>query len=119
MNSSTHDVIVVRAVIEFEHRHAALKMMAGDETGGLELSEHAINSGKPNVLVGDDELFVNVLSTHVACRAIRKDFQNFEARQRYFQARVAQVIAVAGGVGFQALRHAGPLGYDGFRLSII
>src|SRR5271155_5565965 len=39
---NTHDVIVMRTLIELEHRHAAFEMMARDETGGLELGQNAI-----------------------------------------------------------------------------
>src|SRR5271155_3973173 len=67
---NTHDVIVVGAVIEFEHRHAAFEMMAGHEAGSLELGENAVNGSQTDVLVGHQELFVNVFSAHMPRRAV-------------------------------------------------
>ena len=116
---NTHDVIVMRALIELEHRHAAFKMMARDQAGGLELRQHPIDGGETDVFIGHQELFVDVFSAHMPRGPIREDVQDFEAWQRYFETCVAQIIAFAGRVGLQALRHAGPLGYDGSRLSII
>ncbi len=107
---NTHDVIVVRALIQLEHRHAAFEMMAGDETGGLELGEYAIHGGEADVFVGHQQLLVDVLGTHVARRPVRENVEDFQARQRDFEARIAQVIAFAGRIGFQALRHAVPSG---------
>src|ERR1700685_3120962 len=43
---NTHDVIVMRALVELEYGHAAFKMMARDQTRGLELGEHSIDSGE-------------------------------------------------------------------------
>ena len=110
---NTHDVIVMRTLIELEHRHAAFKMMARDETGGLELGEHAIHGGEADVLIGHQQFLVNVLGAHVARGPIGEDVQDFQTRQRYFETRIAQVIAFAGRVRFQALRHAGPSGMMG------
>lgn len=39
----THDVIMVFALIKFEHRFAALEMVPHQQTSLLELGEHAIN----------------------------------------------------------------------------
>jgi hypothetical protein len=46
---STHDVIVMRALIEFDTAIPP-RMMAGDQTGCLELSEDAIDSGEDRCL---------------------------------------------------------------------
>ena len=97
---NTHDVIVMRALIEFEHRHAALKMMARDEARGLELRQHSIDSGEADVLIGHQELLVNILRAHVARGPIGEDVQDFQARQRYFETGIAQVVAFAGRVRF-------------------
>ena len=47
----THDVIVVRTVIELEDGHAVLEVMTSDQTGRLKLRENAIDRGQPDVLV--------------------------------------------------------------------
>src|SRR6202046_4262399 len=41
---NTHDVIVMRALVELEYGHAAFKMMARDQTRGLDLGKHSIHS---------------------------------------------------------------------------
>src|SRR5579875_61576 len=47
----THDVVVMRALIELEHGHPVLEVMARHEPGGLELREHAIHRREPDVLM--------------------------------------------------------------------
>ena len=56
----THDVIVVRGVIELEDRHAILEVMARNEPGRLKLREHAVNGCEPDILVTIEERPVNV-----------------------------------------------------------
>src|SRR5579872_3110345 len=56
---NTHDVIVVGALVQFEDSHAALEVMARDQAGGLELGQHAVDGGEPDVFIGDQQLFIN------------------------------------------------------------
>src|SRR5437667_182074 len=44
----THDVVVMRALVELENGHAVLEVMARDEPGRLELREHAVHGGEPD-----------------------------------------------------------------------
>jgi len=62
----THDMVVMTALVEFEHRHAALEVVARHETGRLELSQHAVHGGEADIFVGYQELLVDVLGAHVA-----------------------------------------------------
>ena len=55
------DMIVMRALVELEDRHAVLEVMAGDQAGGLELREHAVDGGEPDVLVGLEQGAIDVL----------------------------------------------------------
>jgi hypothetical protein len=86
-------VIVVRTVVDLKNRHAILEVMARDETGRLELSEHAVNGCQPDILVTVEERAVDVFGRKVSCRAALEDFQNLEAWQRYLQAGFAEVFA--------------------------
>jgi dihydroxyacetone kinase DhaKLM complex PTS-EIIA-like component DhaM len=43
-------MVVVVALVEFEHRLVAVEMMADQQSGLLELGEHAINRGQPDIL---------------------------------------------------------------------
>ena len=84
-------MIVMRPVIELEHRHAAFEMVAGHETGRFELRQDAVHGGEADVLVGFQQLLVNVLSAHVPGIAGRQDVQNFQSRQRDLETRFAQI----------------------------
>jgi hypothetical protein len=86
------DMIMMRALIQLENSHAVFEMMTGNEAGGLELREHAINGGQANVFVSAQELPVDVLGGQVARGAALQNLQNFEARQRDLQAGFAQVL---------------------------
>src|SRR5437870_8302539 len=59
-----HDVIVMSPLIELEHRHAILEMMARDEPGGLELGQHAVD--------GRSEEHTSELQSrgHLVCRLL-------------------------------------------------
>ena len=46
-----HQVIVVAALIEFEHSFAAFKVVADQESGLLELGEHAVHGGEADVFM--------------------------------------------------------------------
>ena len=54
-----------------------------------------------------------------ARRPVRQNIEDFQPRQRNFQACIAQVITFAALGRFQALRHAVPSGMIQVRLSII
>jgi len=56
----TQNVIVVRAGAELEHRHAFGEVVARDETRCLELREHAVHRGQPDVLARVNQLTVDV-----------------------------------------------------------
>ena len=101
-----YDVIVVGAMVELEHRHAALEVMASHEAGGLELSQHAVYGGETDVLLGNQQLLVDVLRAHVPGRGVGEDVEDLQARQRHLEARVAQVVALGRRRWFESLRHA-------------
>jgi len=88
----THDVIVVRAVIELEDGHAILEVMPGDEARRLKLRENAIDGGQSDVLIAVEEGAIDVFGRKMARGAAFENFQNLEARQRYFQAGFAEVF---------------------------
>jgi len=76
----THDVVVVRALVEFEHRGAALEVVPRDESRRLELREHAVDGGEPDVLVHLEQAPVDVLRAHVARLRAREDLEDLHAR---------------------------------------
>ena len=56
----SHYMIVMRALVELEYRHAILEVMAGHEARRLELREHPVNGGEPDVLVGVEQSAIDV-----------------------------------------------------------
>lgn len=55
------DMIVMRALVELEHRHAVLEVMAGHETCSLELRQHPVDGGETDIFVGVEESAIDVL----------------------------------------------------------
>ena len=62
------DVIVMVALIEFEHGRAALEVMPRHQPGGLELRQHAVDRCEADVLLGLEQPLVYVLGAHVPWR---------------------------------------------------
>jgi len=86
-----HDVVVVLALVQLEDRSAALEVVARDEPGRLELREHAVHGGEPDVLVGIEQPAVHVLGAHVTRLARGEDLEDLESRHGDFQAGAAQM----------------------------
>jgi hypothetical protein len=86
------DVIVMRAVIQLEDRHAVFEMVPAYEAGGLELREHAINGGEPDILIGIEQAAIDVLGRKMTCRAALEDLENLQSWQRYLEAGLAKIL---------------------------
>jgi hypothetical protein len=89
----THDMVVVGALVELEDCHPVFEMMARDESRGLKLRQYPVDRCQPDVLVRFEQCAVDVLGREVPGRAALEYLQDLEARQRYFQAGFAQVLA--------------------------
>lgn len=88
-----HDVIVMGALIDLEDRHAVLEMVSAHEARRLELGQHPIHGRKTDVLVGIEELAIDVLGRQMARGAALEQLENLEAWHRDFQARLAKILA--------------------------
>jgi outer membrane protein assembly factor BamE len=88
----THDVIVMRAVIELEDGHAILEVMPGDESRRLKLRQNAVDGGQADVLITVEECAIDVFGRQMARIAALENFQNLESRQRDFEAGFAEVF---------------------------
>jgi hypothetical protein len=75
----TDDVVVVRALVEFEDSRAPLEMVASHDSRRLELREHAIDGGEPDVLVHLEQAPIHVLCAHVPGLGAREDLQDLDA----------------------------------------
>src|SRR5258708_11790259 len=83
------DMIVVRALIELEYRHAVLEMMARDQAGRFELRQHAIDRGEADVLGRAEQPPVDLFGRHVAGDPALEYLEDLQARQRDLQTCLA------------------------------
>lgn len=65
-----HHVVVVRFVVQLEHRALALEVMADDQPRALQLGQHAVHRAEADRLAVLDEDFVDLLGRHVPHRAV-------------------------------------------------
>jgi hypothetical protein len=101
-------MVVMRALIKFENRHAIFEMMARNQPRSLELRENAIDGREANVLVGLDQSLVNAFGGHVAGGTALENFEDLESRTRYLEARLAQVFAFQASGLLKTMRYDAP-----------
>ena len=82
----THDVIVVPALFQFEHRLAAFEVMTNEEPSLLELRQHAIHGREPGVGALLEQRLVHVFGREVPHVAFFEYFEDAKPRQRRLQA---------------------------------
>ena len=82
----TQNMVVVFALIEFEHGMATLEMMAPDQPGRLELSENPVYGRQADFFPGLLQRPKNFLGGQVQTVLMLQHIQNFHARQRDLQA---------------------------------
>lgn len=85
------NVIVMAAVIEFEHRAATLEIVPLYETGGLELGEDPVHGSQADILARIEERPVDFLSRHVEFRITLQDAEDFYSRQRDFESGLSEI----------------------------
>jgi len=85
------DVVVVLALVEFEHRRPALEVMPLHEAGRLELRQHAVDRGEADVLIGLEQAAVYVLGAHVVRRVDGQDLEDLEPRHGDLEARASKL----------------------------
>ncbi len=61
----TDQMVVVIAVVEFEYGLVAIEMVAHQQASLLELREHAIHRGQPNVLAVVGKQAINLFGSHM------------------------------------------------------
>src|SRR4051812_39218487 len=104
----THDMVVMRSLVQLEDGHAVLEMVARHESGCLELSEHAVHRREADVLVGFDEPLVDALGGHVTGRAALEDLEDLQPRSRDLESGLAQVFAFQARGLLKTLRYDAP-----------
>lgn len=91
-----YDVVMMIALVQFEHRVTALEMMTCDQAGGLELRQHPVHRRQSYVIAGFKQRLVHVLRAHVTRITAFQDLQDLDPRQSHFQTDVAKFLAFHG-----------------------
>jgi len=85
------DMVVMTAVIQFEHRAAALEIVPLHETGGFELGEDAVDGGQTDVLSRLEESPVDLLGRHVELLVALQDTEDLDPRQGDLEAGFPEI----------------------------
>lgn len=93
-----NQMVVMRSLVELEDRLAGLEMIAVQYSGLLELRQHTVHGRQTDIHIFGQQDFIYVFRAQVAYRAILKNFEDLESRQRRFQAAGFQIGGVVGHV---------------------
>ena len=89
-----HQVVVVLALVELEHRLARLEIAARQQPGLLELHQHAVDRGQADVGAFDQQRLEDVLGGHVPALGALEDLEDLDARQRGLQPAALEFVGV-------------------------
>jgi hypothetical protein len=84
-------VVVVRALVEFENRLAGLEVAPLENARLLELCQDTIDRSQAYILMFSQQLAIDVFRAHVALTTALEYFQNLQTRERGLQSRAFQV----------------------------
>ncbi|ODU26271.1 MAG: hypothetical protein ABS93_03980 [Thiobacillus sp. SCN 62-729] len=88
-------MVVVIALVELEHRLVAVEVVAHQQTGLLELGEHAVDGGEADIMAFVGQQPIDFLCGHVTLVALLEQVEDFQARQSGFQANALEVVRIA------------------------
>src|SRR2546429_8979984 len=87
-----HEVVVVAAFVQLEHRLAGLEGLAREQAGLLELREDAIDRGEADVDAFGEKRLVDILGGEVPYLARLEQLDNLAARERRLEASLRQAF---------------------------
>jgi outer membrane protein assembly factor BamE len=87
-----YQVVVVRALVELINRLARFEIAPFEHTGLLELGEHPVNRGQPDILILGKQLLENIFGAHMALAPGLKHLQDFQTRQRGLKADIFEFV---------------------------
>jgi hypothetical protein len=90
--AQAHQMVVVAAFVELEHRFAGFEVAAHQQPGLLELHQHPVDGGQPDVRALDQQGLEHVLGRHVPALGTLEDLQDLDARQRRLQPAALQFL---------------------------
>ena len=91
----TDEVIVVIALIKFEHRLVAVEVMADQQACLFKLGQHAVNRGQTDIQVFFGQHPVDFFGRHVALVALLEQVENFQSGQGGLETNVFEIGRIA------------------------
>ena len=91
------DVIVMAALVQFEHSLAAFEMMAYQQAGLLELGQYSIDRGQPDVLAGSQQNLVDVFRRQMPLLAVLEQAEHLQSGQGGLEAGIFEFVGLAHG----------------------
>ena len=89
------EVIVVAAFVELEDRLAGFKVVTFENARLLELGEHAINGGQPDIHVFGDQQAIDVFGGEVTVLGLLEQIEDLQPRKGCLQADTFEILGVA------------------------
>ena len=90
-------VIVMAALVQFEHSLAAFEMMAYQQAGLLELGQYSIDRCQPDVLTGSQQNLVDVFRRQVPFLAVLEQAEYLQSGQGGLEAGIFEFVGLAHG----------------------
>lgn len=92
------DMVVMPAAIELEDRLTTLEVVANHEARALELGQDPIDGRKPDLLIGGQELLVDLLGAEMPLLAGLQDMKNLQPRHCHFEPGLFDLLLVLHGL---------------------
>ena len=107
----TDQMVVVRALVELEHRAPTFEVIACQQPGMLELRQHPIDRSQADVDVLGAQRLVDVLGAHVPHAALGgaalENLEHLQPRHGRLEANVLQIGGSGGAVRHRAAARCG------------
>lgn len=79
-----NNMVMVLAMIQFEHGFPAFEIVPNQNARQLKLGQHAVNRGETHVLTAGKQLLVDIFGAQVMICAVFEQIKHLKARQRDF-----------------------------------
>ena len=87
-----HKMIVVLPFVQLEHRFAGFEVVADEQSRLLELRQHAIDGGEPDVETFRQQLLVDVLGGQMPHLGRLEHVDDFDPRQRRLETGALEIV---------------------------
>tara|TARA_B100000519_G_C13980649_1_gene314432 strand:+ start:260 stop:622 length:363 start_codon:yes stop_codon:yes gene_type:complete len=87
-----HQMVVVLGFGNLKHGVTTFKMVAFNQSSVLKLGQHPVNGANPDLVIIDEQLFVNVFSREVMGRRTFENLEDLYPWQGDFEAGVPEFL---------------------------